>query len=363
MKNSLNTCTIKIDKINPKGVDDFLRLSRIEYGNKNAVTDADHINWKHLNTANGASTAINLYCNGEVVGRVLLQPSSIYIDGKKIPIAFATDSLVHPEFRRPLSNFFSIMKEIKKITEFAIVLHTSNENTEEIYRNILKFKNPIMLSSYGFPVDLRHLSKKFLYFGAPVCQLINLPFRWILAALHFLSGISSRLRITTNAPDSQVFNDLLLENAGSNNIGIPRNTRFLDWRFTNTPLWKAKILHIYRESDYMGYVVLRNIELEGLKFTAVMDFSLIKNISKKQMLFIRTYIIKQAIIYGDDAVYTLLNNDAKEAKKFLGFPFLPIPDKFLPHKTPFFVHVNDEKYIAMEECSDLHITLGDLDYF
>ena len=97
----------------------------------------------------------------------------IRVGEKEVNIAFATDSLVHPEFRRPISNFFSIMKEIKNVHDFSLVLHTSNENTEALYHDVLKFRCPISLSSYGVPINLITTLKKVLGFDSVIFNFIK----------------------------------------------------------------------------------------------------------------------------------------------------------------------------------------------
>jgi hypothetical protein len=358
----LKRLKITVKKVDTVSVDNFIKLARIEYGNKDTVTQRDHIIWKHLATANGPSTSVNLQHDQKVVGRILLQPTDIYIKGRKIDIAFAVDSLVHPAFRRPFSNFLSIIKEIKNVKEFAFVLHTSNENTEGIYKSILKLDCPISLSGYGLPINIRNIAKKFLGFKIPFLQFINYPIIWTIEALFFLSGNLSKLNISPKAPGNQVHNEFLLGAADLNEMNVLHNLRFLKWRFEESPLWKADIQYIYRGSVYLGYIVLRHIELEGLRFTVVMDFSVHKNITKIQKIFIRMYIVKQALMSCDDVVFMLFNSKAKSVKRFLGFPFIHIPDKYLPHKTPFFMHVVDTD-VDVKSIANLNITLADIDYF
>jgi len=357
-------CNIKVNKIDHEGLKSFVGLSKSEYDSTNAVTDYDQMAWKHLDTAHGPSTAINLNCKDVTVGRVLLQPRKIRVGEKEVNIAFATDSLVLLEFRRPLSNFFSIMKEIKHIHDFSLVLHTSNENTEAIYRNVLKFKCPISLSGYGVPVNLRAIFKKVVGFDSAIFEIINLPYRWLInSACFFTATYMSALVLTSDQPDENVLDHHISNHKFSGDLQIIRSLAFLKWRFNGSPHWKANVLHIYSKRNYVGYLAIREVELDGLKFTIIMDFSVNADLSWFDVLFIRFSVIKIAINNRSDAVFTLLNNRADMVKKFTGIPFFKVPDRLLPHKTPFFVHINDESIFSIDTLKKLHITLADLDYF
>ena len=356
-------CNIKVDKIDDEGLKCFVRLSKSEYDNTNSVTDYEQMAWKHLDTAHGPSTSINLNCEDETVGRVLLQPRKVSIGEKEFNIAFATDSLVLLEFRRPISNFFSIMKEIKNVHDFALVLHTSNENTEALYRNVLKFKCPISLSGYGVPINLRAIFKKLLGSDWAIFEIINLPYQWFIFSLCFIAKFLSTLVITSDQPDERVLDNHIKNNKVLGDIQIVRSQAFLNWRFNGSLHWKANVLHIYDERHYVGYVVLREVELDGLKFTIIMDVSLNADLSWFNVLLIRFNVIKMGINNKSDVVFTLLNHRADMVKKFAGIPFFKVPDQLLPHKTPFFVHINDETIFSIDTLKNLHITLADLDYF
>ena len=128
-------CKIVFKKFTEAQVVNFIRLSEVEYGRmKPVVTDADHVRRKFIQVPCGPSTAMNLECADEVVGRAILLPRLIYLSGKQVPVAFMSDALIHPDFRRPASNFISLMKSIKKARDFSLVFHTSNNISENLYK-------------------------------------------------------------------------------------------------------------------------------------------------------------------------------------------------------------------------------------
>ena len=94
-----------------------------------------------------------------------------------------------------------------------------------------------------------------------------------------------------------------------------------------------------------------------------MDFSLKEDFNPVQLLCLRFSIIRMAQRQGDDMVFTLVNPASKAGGKFIGFPWIKIPERWMPQSTPIFVHINDPARADLENQSDFHLTLGDLDYF
>ncbi len=356
-------CEIVFKKFTEDQVVNFIRLSEVEYGRLESVPDVDHIRCTHLQSPNGPSTAMNLECAGEVVGRAMLQPGLMCLSGKRVPVAFVSDALIHPDFRRPASNFISLMQSIKKAQDFPLVFHTSNNITEDIYKKLLKFKLPFNLSAFGFLLNLRKAAFKVLKFDSPLFELFSVPYRCLILVLCRTVTIFAGFKITTEEPENSHFDEFCRKEAIKNDCEMIRDSQFLKWRFLQSPLWQAKIFYVYKDSKLCGYVVLRNVELEGMKFTVVMDFILNETFNTLQLFCLRCSIICMALNHGDDMVFTLLNPLSRASKKFIGFPWVKIPEKYMPHRTPIFIHVNDPAMVNLENPSNIHVTLGDLDYF
>jgi hypothetical protein len=356
-------CKVVFKKFTETQVVNFIRLSEVEYGRMESVTDADHVRCKHLQAPYGPSTAMNLECLDEVVGRAILQPRLICLSGKQVSVAIVSDALIHPDFRRPASNFISIMQSIKKAREFALVFHTSNNISENIYKKLLRFKWPFSLRAYGLPLNLSKATFKVLKFDSPLLELFSAFYKYLVLLLCRTAAIFFQFKITTEKPDDICFDEFCGKEAIKNDCEMVRDSKFIKWRFLQSPLWQAKILYLYKDSKLCGYVVLRNVELEGMKFTVVMDFAINEKFNILQLLCLRCSIIRMALNYGNDIVFTLLNPLSRTSKKLLGFPWIKIPERYMPQRTPIFLHVNDPAMADLESQSRIHLTLGDLDYF
>jgi hypothetical protein len=219
------------------------------------------------------------------------------------------------------------------------------------------------LSAFGFPLNLRKVAFKVMKFDSPLFELFSTPYRYLVLLLCRTAGIFIDFKITTEEPDNTCFDEFCRKEAIKNDCEMVRDSQFLKWRYLQSPLWQAKILYLYKDSQLCGYVVLRNVELEGMRFTVVMDFSLNETVNTPQLFCLRCAIIRMALTHGDDMVFTLLNPLSRASKKFIGFPWIKIPERYMPQRTPIFLHVNDPAMANFENPSNIHVTLGDLDYF
>lgn len=355
-------CDITFDNFSEKEIVDFIKLSRVEYGDLPTVTSFEHIKWKHVENPCGSSLAVNLRDNKTIVGRLMLQRKIFYVDKKEVPVAFITDALVHPDYRRPSGNFLSLMNSIKNIKDIALIFHTSNNKTEGIYSKILQFNNPFSLKGFGLPLSLKKIFSKKNNIKNSVFNILNLPYKIALQAMINFVGFFSSINLTDINPSDNIFKKFCNDTYKKNNFLTARNKEIVQWRFENSPFWKAQLLHIYKDKKYCGYVVWRQVALNDLNFFVIMDF-LLDELSVMQNFYLRCLLVKKAIKLNCNIIFTLLNPRSLISKKFLGFPFVQVPDKILPHANPIFVHANDKFFSSLEKNDSLHITLSDLDYF
>lgn len=345
------------------GIKEYKKLSIAEYGNLDSVTDTIHLKWKHLNGPLGPSEGIYLRCDGSLVGRAMLQPRTATYKGKKISIAFVTDMLLHPGYRRPLNNFLSLIKSIKEFKQFDLVFHTSNEKTDKLYRELLHFKCPIILRGYGCPINLRNIIKTIFSTDSFLLEIMNVLYGKLLSASCFLVNQFVDIKIKEGLPGKDSYKELYERNLDFEALELERQWNFVDWRYISPPLWKTSILNIYCHGNSCGYIVLRKVDLKGIRFAVIMDFMIDKKITPIKLFFIRLALLRIAFLKKVDVLFTILNPESKVGRKMSGFPFFKIPDRYLPHQTPIFIHVNNPALKIIEEDKKINITLGDLDYF
>jgi hypothetical protein len=78
---------------------------------------------------------------------------------------------------------------------------------------------------------------------------------------------------------------------------------------------------------------------------------------------IRRRALADALAAGCDILFAMFNPQSPLARRFIGFPFLPLPQRLMKHMTPIFVLDVDRSLADMAARSDGYFLLTDLDYF
>jgi hypothetical protein len=340
----------------------YLELSQLEYG-VTISSDAEHIRWKHLNSEFGASLYVNLAENQRVIGRALIQPRNLRTSLRTYKLGQVMDLLIDKAHRTTPANFINLTKACGNIEDCDLVFHTSNERSFPLYRKLFRFSNPFTLKAYGFPVRFASIFSSFSGRRINVIDLFTAPFRWLLLAMSYAVNSVARLDITENSMSDDEIETLCAKCLGQSVSHLTRSNAFLNWRFRDTPIWPAMISRVDRKGYLLGYVVTRKVVLEGQSHFVLMDFILDPSISYCASLSLRLWLIRKAILSRSDVFFTMANPFSNIASKCIGFPFINIPEKLLPHATPIFMRACTSDSEKLELDRSIHLTLADLDYF
>ncbi len=164
------------------------------------------------------------------------------------------------------------------------------------------------------------------------------------------------------APNSEKIVDIFQK---FNTIAGPHFTRdseFLDWRFNDGPLFKGRIYWVSVKGKHIGYFVLKKIDINNIDFLAIMDVIFCRPLTILEKIGLKLLIACIGIQENSDSIFTLNNSNNKCLKWLSSFPFVRIPDKFLPHSTPIFTHFSSEVFNC-DVLGGTFYTLADLDYF
>ena len=133
--NKISTETMSADR-----VDEHLALAALVYDTPQ-VLDSPHFTWKHCASPYGASLCVALRTDDtRLAGRMLLQPRRFFtardsaLDGATI-----TDLVIDPK-HRSAAQLISMVKAAKAPAGISLVIHTSNEVSDPLYRQLFKFK-------------------------------------------------------------------------------------------------------------------------------------------------------------------------------------------------------------------------------
>ena len=341
---------------------EFLSLSKTEYG-LSASTNAEHIRWKHMDSPFGSSFCVNLYDNGKVVGRALAQPRPLRTSTKVVNVAYVMDMLIDRKHRTTPSNFIQIAKETGNLKSVDLVFHTSNDRTYPLYKKLLRFPNPFALKAYGLPVRFAGVFSSIFNLKINAIDRLIEPFHWLFGRITDASIAMARLDISDRIMKDEEIEAVCKKCLQQSGAHLERTNAFLKWRFIDTPLWSASIYRIDRKGEFIGYIVIRQMELNGLNHLVLMDFILDPESPLFARIALRLWLIRQAIISHADTIFTMVNPFSAIAIKCVGFPFVTIPDNLLPHATPIFMRARIDETKELEADQSIHITLADLDYF
>lgn len=353
---------ITVELLTDADLEKFLDLSLLEYG-VSTSTNPDHIRWKHLDSPFGASTYVSLIDAGQIVGRALIQPRTLCTATEVFTAASVMDLLIDSAHRTTPVNFINITKACGNVAGNDLIFHTSNARTYQLYSKLLKFANPFSLKAYGFPVRLAGVAASIFGRRLAVIDWFTAPVRWVLEFVAYAVNSVARLDISYREMSDAELEDICSKCLRQSGPHLARSNAFLKWRFSDAPLWPADVWRIDRKGKFTGYVVTRKMELGGLTHLVLMDFILDPDIPLIAQISLRLWLIRKAITSQADALFTMVNPFSSNARKCIGFPFISIPDKFLPHATPIFMRARTNDSIELEADRSMHMTLADLDYF
>ena len=353
---------VLIDSFTEEDLNDFVELSQTEY-ESSATVDVGHVRWKHLDSPFGVSTYIRLVANDKTVGRALLQPRTIDTKSGRFTTACVTDVLIDSGYRSPPTNFLNLTNASGTITKFSSVFHTANERTEPFYRKLFRLPNPFSLHGYGFPTRVAGLFFKITGYRINTLDWVFFPLRCLISFAAMVMIGATKIEISKRLPDDKMLSALSLKLLHDSGPILTRTKSFLKWRLIDAPLWANNVYCIERRGRFLGYIATRKLELNDLNHLVVIDFLLDTEMTLFDRLALRLWLIQQAVQADVDTLFTMINPVSKAARTCVGFPWMRIPDKFLPHGTPIFFRASGIDAREIESDRMTHMTLADIDYF
>ena len=328
--------------------------------------DETHLLWKHVNNSGGPSICVSpLTEKNKLIGRSITHPRQLNMwDGSKFSAATITDLVISPDHRN-INSLVNLIRSQKCIDGVDAFLHSSNEKSDSIYRNLFRFPIAFSLSSFALPIRLsgffrKRGIKKVLLLNAG--DFITWPWRIFLLGMLQVISLMSDLRITTAT--STVDQEKILKDCMKNfGTHLSRNISFLNWRFKNGTKFTGNINWIGNADGPIGYMVTQKVMLGGLSFFVIMDFGISRELRKRDALFLILTVAEMAIKGKCDAVFTMVNQAHPLLRNLTTFPMIRISDSKLPHPTPIYAYFSDASRKFSSDISSCYFTLADLDYF
>lgn len=356
--------SITLEQFSPQRVDEHVAVGKTVYSSPE-VLNPDHLLWKHLNGPWGPSLSVSLRNqNNDLVGRSFIQPRTfITPDGQQRPGGLITDLVVTPAARNA-SALITMTRAIRAPSGFSVIAHTSNETSDVIYRGLFKFPTAFSLIATGVPIRVSRALKarnSGTNLTRTLAEGLVAPWRWLLSSGACIarkgSGIAFGPR-PTSEEISSIFNDF----SGHAGQHFSRNEQFLHWRFETGPIFRADLKWVWHNGQCIGYIALKKVTIQGLDILVIIDSVFRHQLSERHGLALRLMCAQIAVDSDCDAVFSLANLN-NSALRWLGRgPYLRIPDRFLPHATPIFIHTSETTGMP-HPLPEVFFTLADLDYF
>lgn len=355
--------SIKLENFYHDGLQEQIAVGKTVYSSPEVI-DPDHIQWKHLDSPYGKSVVIALRDENDIlVGRSFLQPRRFWVKKNNFCRgAMVTDLVVDP-LARNATTLIGMTRAIKSPAGIELVVHTSNQVSDSIYRDLFKFPVACTLIALGLPLYFAKVLKPYLK-NPRVLQVIDhffAPWRWGLLSVSSSFLTVSKVGFMERPLESEALEvfDGFQEISGSH---FERTLAFHRWRFGEGPIFNGEIKWIKSNGICIGCVVFKKVELGGLNACVLMDIVMRRNLTRIEKIAIKLLAAKFALKSTSDVLFTLVNIGNPVLKWLKGFPFIVIPERLLPHSTPIFIHSSEEIYPSSNHKS-IYLTLADLDYF
>ncbi len=342
---------------------EYCTLSCSEYGDLSPTVNLQHNKWKHVDSPMGASDYISLNHDKNIVGRILVQNQVLMINRDLYRAGLVCDLLIKKSARLTPLNFIRLTKSCDELKDKEIIFHTSNEISEDLYKEIFKYSSPLSLDAYIFPVRIIRIVRSFFLRKTGVKNKNIGSFAKFILIIGRLVVAKLGINIAKSDFLKQELQDLQLSLSKDYGPFFYRSNEYFRWRFELSPLWGANIYRASRGGNFLGYLVLKRQNLNGIEHLTLVDFLINPKSSWVLFLTIRIWLLLQVIELKCDTFSTMINSKSNLSKKLIGFPFIKVPQAFLPHKTPIFIRPINSCERKSEEFIEAHITLADLDYF
>jgi hypothetical protein len=293
-------------------------------------------------------------------GRLFLQYRNFYVNcALNAAGSIVTDLLIDPKCR-VASSFIAITRSIKS-PEIDIIFHTSNENSDIFYRNLFKFPVRFSLTAVGLPIDIYGLvkSKWPTLRAIKLLKIFSVPYKFFFVFLQKIICSFTKIKFSDQPVDQNSIFDKFRIRTGPH---FERNQAFNYWRFATGPIFNGEIHWVWNNKECLGYLVFKKTKINHMSFYVVMDIIFTRDLSAFEKISVKLLMIKLAILSNCDALFVLVNLKNSSLSWIKGMPFFTIPDRYLPHSTPIYMHTTLSENV-FNKYENIFFTLADLDYF
>jgi hypothetical protein len=340
----------------------YLALSARHYGASSRSAHAEHARWKLQVPPAGPAIHFGLSREGAEIGRILLQRRDLRLGDRRLRAGYTVDFLVDAETAQA-TDALKLVGAVPKAAGLDLVYQTYNERSAPLYGQIKRFfpnyVERFRLLPFGLPLRARRPLANLARLDLPGVDLLSTPWRLGLSAF----AATGRLDATTEPPTEAELAGLLDRFAESVGLHSVRDPAVLRWRFASGPFFNGRVVYLRRGGQLVGYYATTVTEFAGARFLALMDAVVDPATGDVGVTAIRHGALADALAAKCDILFAMFNPQSPLGRRFIGFPFLPLPERLMKHPTPIFMIDVDRSLADMAARDDGYFLLTDLDYF
>jgi hypothetical protein len=352
---------VKVEPIGDEHIEPYVQLSRAEYGESAAVSQADHLRWKFIDNPEGRSMGIHIHREGELVGRMVALPRLFLWKEKIYKAAVIVDFLVHPK-ARGMESLLELVMALERLSGFDLLLMIApNPAGAAVWEHLVKVPAPFELDVAVAPLRPASLLQSAGKLpSGPFAPVVDRPSKFLVRGAFRLRGAPGRAKIETAWPTASEIDRMRAPGWGDCVAAGLRSAEYLDWRYRRSPVFQYNVFFLRQEGELCGYLVTRRAVYDNIDCLFVVDAFGSPQLTPASW---RTAIATAIAQTGTDCpemAMILGNTQFGPLASVNSFPFLTVPSRFLPRKMTIFA-----KWVAtpgFEICRDnLYVALGDSD--
>jgi len=355
--------SVLVRKVTPKLIHEFVEFSKSEYVSGPTVS-YESVKWRHLDSPGGPSTSVELHNSDQQIGRILVQTNVWIFGTQELRAASPIELLIHPHFRKTqifISLFNSGMKTALSESDF--VLHTSNPQTDDLYRKLLKLTPITELDGALFPLRPFNLLTTKIRIRVPILEKIGdaIYKKLIVLLTTLLRGDLAFI----DPPDAAIQEEIIERFHQSQTFASRRSAADREWRYLGAGVFHYQTQWFKVGNLPVGYLVWSDREINGIKGRFVIDIVCGEKLSRYALLMMWSRTIKLAVTNDTDALFFFFNSKCVSLKHLSHFPLFKVKRSMLPQQIPIFVRSN--KNLLQNDFSARistgYFVLSDLDIF
>ena len=324
---------LRVETFSEEHIEPYVRLSRVEYGDHAAVSQANHLRWKFIENPQGLSIGINLYDAGELVGRMVALPRKFLFQGKTFTAAHIVDFLVHPQ-NRGMESLLQLVTGLKKLSGFDLqLIMAPNPAGAAVWEKFVKMPGHFDLDVAMVPLrPAAILQSSGKLQSGKFGQLLEWPWRFLMRTANSTGAALNRIKVESKWPDPAELDQLHNLNSEDRVVGL-RSAAYIEWRYRQSPVFQYNVSFLRDKGALCGYFVTRRTVYNGFDCLFVVDAFGRPELTAGEWRAASSRQVAQASADGAEMAMILGNTGCGSLAAASGMPFLTVPQRFLPRKT------------------------------